>query len=81
MNRRLVGPITGLGVLALGLIFGFILLGPCGGNGCGFVLGGVADPAESDMLSWGLIVLGIGILAASLLLRRRIATSKNNSED
>jgi len=73
----LVGSIVGVCVLALGLIFGFVLLGPCGGNGCGFA-GGIVDWTFSNTLSWGMIVLGIVILAASLFMRRRAATSKSN---
>jgi 1,4-dihydroxy-2-naphthoate octaprenyltransferase len=74
----LVGSIIGIGVLGLGLIFGFVLLGPCGGNGCVFITGGVVDWTDSGLLSWGLIILGIGILAASLLIGRMAVTSKNN---
>ena len=73
----LLGSIIGIGVLALGLIFGFVLLGPCGGNGCGFA-GGVVDSTSSNLLSWGIIVLGIVILAASLLLGRRAVSSKSS---
>lgn len=74
----LIGSVIGIGVLALGLIFGFVLLGPCGGNGCAFLAGGLADWTESNLLSWGLIVLGIGILAASLLMGRRAVSSQTN---
>jgi hypothetical protein len=76
-----VGSIIGIGVMALSLLFGFVLLGPCGANGCGFITGGVVDWTDSDLLSWGMMVLGIGILVASLLMGligRRAATSKNN---
>jgi len=66
----LVGSIIGVVVMALGLIFGIVLLGPCGGNGCLFA-GGMVDSAISNLLSWGMIVLGIGILGASLLMGRR----------
>jgi hypothetical protein len=75
--RYAIGFVVGLVLLALGLVFGFVLLGPCGGNGCGFITGGVLDSIDSNLLSWGMMVLGIGILVASLLMGRRTATSKN----
>jgi len=81
MKRAHVVSIIGLGLLALGLVFGFVFLGPCfsqsngGGEVCLFG-GTTVNSADSFLLSWGLIILGVGILGVSLLVGRRALPTK-----
>jgi len=81
MKRIHVGFIIGLGLLGLGLVFGFVFLGPCfsqsngGGEACLFA-GTTVDSAESFLLVWGLVILGVGILVVSLLVGRRALPTK-----
>jgi len=91
LNRVQARYVVGVGFVALGLIFGFYILGPCwtqpdgGGEVCGLWTVGVVNSAGSFLLSWGLMILGIGILALSIVIGRRThatpaGTPKGTSE-
>jgi hypothetical protein len=81
LNRVQAGYIFGAGLLALGFFFGFVALGPCDAQNCLLWRSNVlVDLSVSYLLSWGLVILGIAILTASLLVRRRTKTNKGGTD-
>ena len=77
MNRIYAGYITGAGLVALGLFFGFA---PCfyqPHGTCFFILTGTSVSVIGlGLLVWGLMILGIGVLAVSLFTRFRTMSPK-----
>jgi hypothetical protein len=82
LNRIHTGYVIGVGLLALGFFFGFFALGPCDAQNCLLWPSNVlVDLTVGFSLSWGLVILGIGILTASLLMGRRTKTTKGGTHN